>query len=281
MSKIEIDISKIPQTTLDSVQAGLGNFFAPLAIVVKVEGKSQLHPIGSGTFVTIGDRSFIVTVAHVWDEIEKAGTLVLALSGKPGAYSVDCQRVNPHLMRGEKYGEWGPDMALLELSTKDVAEISAQKSFLNLLKQKEEIGAHELETEKRLWTIFGNIDELHGVQRHVDEKGKNIGVTTEMRALALIGFVEMQHDRDAFDFFDIGVNLAVPDVPRKYGGVSGAGLWQLDFTVTASAEIKWTGKRRFCGVAFWESAVQNERRLLRCHGPKSLYETAWKEWGLT
>ena len=65
-------------------------------------------------------------------------------------------------------------------------------------------------------------------------------------------------------------------VPSSFGGVSGGGLWEVGLSMEKSRAISWDGRRRFRGVVFWQSAISDGRRVIRCHGPQSIFEKVWE-----
>jgi hypothetical protein len=97
---------------------------------------------------------------------------------------------------------------------------------------------------------------------------------------AFFSGIHKTHQRNGYDYLDAGAKLELPGVPSSFGGLSGAGLWQVSLSMTRSGKISWDEKLHFRGVAFWQSPVNEGRRVIRCHGPRSIYETAWKLWTL-
>jgi hypothetical protein len=75
--------------------------------------------------------------------------------------------------------------------------------------------------------------------------------------------------RGEYDYFDVGVDTSDPGMPKTFGGVSGGGLWKVRAYCSCSAgRIDWV--RSLEGVAFYELDADNDRRIIRCHGLKSV-----------
>jgi len=105
-------------------------------------------------------------------------------------------------------------------------------------------------------------------------------VQIQMASRAFFTCITDGHDRDGYDYLDVGAKLDLPGTPSTFGGVSGGGLWEIGL-VMKSGTISWDGKRYFRGVAFWESPLTDgRRRVIRCHGPRSIFEVAWQSWQL-
>jgi hypothetical protein len=130
--------------------------------------------------------------------------------------------------------------------------------------------------EKGLWAVTGMVGEFTEVQPNPEART----VTCHIYGEAFISAVQRTHEHNGYDYFDLGANLQLPGVPSSFVGVSGGGLWQINLSMAKSGTISWDGKRYFRGVAFWESEKTDGYRMIRCHGPKSIFEKAWDSWAL-
>ena len=175
-----------------------------------------------------------------------------------------------------KISEWGPDIALLKLTPSDVATIKAHKSFLNLAQQKGALAEYSPVIEKGLWAVTGMVGKFTEVQPNPEQRT----VTCHIQGEAFISAVQQIHEHNGYDYFDLGAKLDIPGTPSSFIGVSGGGLWQIRLSKAKSGEISWDGKRFFRGVAFWESKESDDHLIIRCHGPKSIFEKAWDSWAL-
>lgn len=114
----------------------------------------------------------------------------------------------------------------------------------------------------------------------VYQKPEAKAVECHIHGEAAVSVVVQTHERDGYDYFDLVANLEIPGAPTSFAGMSGGGLWQIRLSKAESGEMFWDGKRYFRGVAFWESKQPDGRAIIRCHGPKSIFEKAWNSWGL-
>ncbi len=274
---VGIPIRNIPQRVLDEVVLGLQHFLVPLFFLRPQNSEPQVRFIGSGTLVEIQGTHHILTAAHVWHETEGAEEIGLVLTASRSRFMMPRDAISVKQLWDHKHPEWGPDLALLQLARPIVSTIAAQKSFLNLAQQRATLAAHPPATEKGLWAVTGLVGEFSKVQRHPEEG--TIIATAPVRAF--FSAVQETHQRGGYDYLDLGAKLGLSDVPSSFGGVSGGGLWEVGLSMSKSGTISWDERRHFRGVAFWQSRPSVGRRVIRCHGPRSIFERAWESWGLT
>ena len=272
-----IRIEDIPQGVLDDVISSLKNYLVALYVLLPEKPQPRLRLIGSGTLVKIEGTYYILTAAHVWHETRGEEKIGLVLTDHQSSFMM-MPRVYicaKELWDG-KVSEWGPDVALLKLATPFVSTIAARKSFLDLAQQKEAVASCPPATENTLWALTGMVGEFSNIQTHPEARAIEVSV----HGRAFFSFVQQVHQHDGYDFFDLGANLQLPGVPSSFGGVSGGGLWQINLSMAKSGTISWDEERYFRGVAFWESEKTDGHRMIRCHGPKSIFEKAWDSWAL-
>lgn len=272
----DLPIKDIPQKVLDDVIQVLKNYLVALYMVLPQKQQPQPRPIGSGTFVEIEGTHYVLTAAHVWHEARKAEKIGLVLTDYQSSFMVLRDGIAAKELWDGKISEWGPDIALLKLAPSDVATIKAHKSFLNLMQQKGSLAEYSPVIEKGLWSVTGMVGKLTEVQPSPEQRT----VTCHIHGEAFISAVQKTHEHNGYDYFDLGAKLDLPGSPSSFVGVSGGGLWQIRLSKAKSGEILWDGKRFFRGVAFWESEAINGYRMIRCHGPKSIFEKGWDLWEL-
>ena len=276
---VEINITDIHDDVIYSIGERLRHYCIPILTLDENKSPPKLKPSGSGTLARVGDRHYVLTAAHVWDEVKKSEQIYFQITERWAAFSIKRDHVSAQCIpdiKPQKWGEWGPDLALLELPLADVSEIRARKSFLDLQEQRCESQKHPSQIEKTSWAVMGMVGECSSVERRSEEHA----VITNVHMNAYFGGVQKRHDRNSFDYLDVSAKLSLNDVPESFGGISGGGLWQVALTQSGDGDFEWDGARHFRGVAFWQSPAENDRRVIRCHGPTSIYETAWKTWDL-
>lgn len=271
-----IPIKSIPQSLDDEVALELQQFVVSLYVPRSQHSEPPLRFIGSGTLVQVEETYHVLTAAHVWHETRDAEQVGLVISSSPLEFKVHRYVITVKQVWDRENAEWGPDLALLQLPPSVVSTMKVHKSFLNLTLQKAALGARPVRTEAGLWTITGMVEQFSEVHQHPESS--IVEVTAP--AKAFFSMIQQTHDRKGYDYFDCGVMVNLPGVPLSFGGVSGGGLWEVGVSMAKSGKISWDGKRYFRGVAFWQSGVSGGRRIVRCHGPRSIFTKAWELWQL-
>ena len=275
MNSRDVLLEDMPMGVLNQVESGLRHYFVPILALWKHEQVPELKLIGSGTLIDKGGKGYILTAAHVWDAAAGADTLHLLMMA--GRAKVEIRRTDISartIWNREGPEEWGPDLALLEIPPPQLATIKAYKSFLNFEQQVADLSKNPPKIEKGLWAKYGVVGEFSKVI--VDPKERSLNA--ELVARAFFGGVTQTHWKAGFDYYDTRADLWLPGVPGSFGGVSGGSLWQVGLSLSKSGEYSWDEKRHFRGVAFWESPAADEQRIVRCHGPCSIFER-WSEFG--
>ena len=79
-----------------------------------------------------------------------------------------------------------------------------------------------------------------------------------------LGIVSKEYLKDGFDYLEFAVDSGTKhyEGPTSFKGFSGGGLWHIlaDKNPVLS------------GVAFWQSPLDGDKRIVKCHGRKSIYQ---------
>lgn len=272
----EIPLKDIPQSFMDSVKSDLKHFLVPFLGLSESGPVPDLIPLGSGTLIRVNDTHGVLTAAHVCHKFSKFEKIHIVLSDRVATgFSISSEYISVKEIWGGKASEWGPDLAFLELALNDVSIIAASKSFLDLSQQKDALLDAPPNIGKGLWAITGLVGEFSDVEHKLEDRI----VSAHVDCQAFFSTIHDTHERQGHDYFDVGVSKKLDGVPVSFGGVSGGGLWQIQISKNKDGEIYWNGNRYFRGVAFWESEPSKGRQIIRFHGPRSIFETAWTEWG--
>jgi hypothetical protein len=187
-------------------------------------------------------------------------------------YPIPLEVVRARVLQGSQASDSGPDLALLEIPQAFMPRILAHKSALNLSSQRDRFLAKSF-PEDALWAVTGISEALSDVRSLPDQSLFEAIV----RGRAFFGGIDQAHELHGWDYLDVGADISLEGVPNTFGGVSGGGLWQVQLAISETGQLSWNGERRFNGVAFWQSSVQGDRRVIRCHGPKGLFTKAWTQ----
>lgn len=272
MTDRNVDIHDIPIAVLEKVENGLRNYFVPILAFWRRRQPPKLKLLGSGTLIKKDRNAFILTAAHVWNEAQDADIIYLFMMRGRAVVAIPYANISPKVIWDSKNPEeWGPDLAWLEIPPPQLATINAYKSFLDFDHQLGDVSKNPPKTEKSLWAVYGVPGEFSALS--VVENRKELNMSLVVRAF--FGGIVETHTRSQYDYYDTSVDLWLPGVPKSFGGVSGGGLWQVNLSISKSGEFSWDEQRHFRGVAFWQSQATDERRIVRCHGPLSIFERVW------
>ncbi len=105
--------------------------------------------------------------------------------------------------------------------------------------------------------------DLPPEERGTSEKG--------FYTLFVVGMVVGKRESNGFDLFDFEVTYGPDSVsPDSFEGMSGGALWRVYCNKDDNGQTSVAEKKMF-GVAFHQSDISNERRIITCHGPRSVY----------
>ena len=273
---MDLPIEDVPKSVMDEVGCDLQNYLVPILGLRPENAEPRLRLIGSGTLVDVEGTHHILTAAHVWHRSSDAEQIVLPIADYASSFSIRREHISAKELWRDSDNEWGPDLALLTLAAPFVSRIKAHKSFVNLAQQRLSHAVRPSVTAKGFWAISGMVGKFSEVQPSPNAKI----IEANIHARTFFSLMHQIHQRNGYDYLDLGAKLCLPGVPSDFGGASGGGLWEVGLLRTKSGEITWNGRRKFRGVAFWQLADPDGHKVIRCHGPRSIFENAWERWGL-
>lgn len=229
--------------------------------------------VGSGTLVSAKGVHGILTAHHVMLVPEKTGAHEFSLCIRNNAiHRVDVKQSQyHHLVLGDSrrhFDHSGPNLSFLMITDKSLfSTLDSVKSFYPLVPR---CDVHQFPAEKmRLlpWGVSGSPAEF----------SKEIGVykgetLTKFTDFHLAAHFHQLRQKGPFDYFRFQVHSGVHGFPKKYGGVSGGGIWTMTMQRKRNGEIDFPPMLQ--GVVFYQSRPywKQQRRLLVGHGPRSIYE---------
>jgi hypothetical protein len=266
----------IPDSLLDDIGSNLQHSFVPIFGLAGERCAEPLLLIGSGTLVKIDSSYHILTAAHVWDATAPFPTVGLLLTSYASRLLIPREYIAARKLRGSDPEECGPDLALLAVPAPFVSQIRAHKSALDLMQQRYDFLAHPSRPDFGLWAVTGMVEGFSSVRQNLEQRT----IELDVHERAFFGGIDEMHERDGYDYLDVGADVGLEAVPPSFGGVSGGALWWIVLSKNETGQMLWSGEKHLYGVAFWQSPIREGRRVIRCHGPKSVFENAWKEWRL-
>ena len=244
---------------------------------------------GSATYVKCGDRHGVLTAHHVAFQCtppfdfspNSPDKLGFGLAGRPHAFEIEMQHMVPHEIGRPLCDEYGPDLLFIEIprSESRLHTILAKRQFWNV----------SITPDDRIATCYNEINCVWATAGHPYELRKQAAPSRgfsevwEFPGLVGITGVEKMKQREPFDFFDCFANYTGKnDVPRSFQGESGGGLWRIPITKEKESdpvESIIAGTPVLAGVLFYQGPTEANRRLIRAHGPKSVYCVLRNELG--
>jgi hypothetical protein len=244
---------------------------------------------GSGTLVKVGSVHGILTAAHVFreDNLPAGEEVALILSSESPSRA---RRMALRIQRGDTLvfdgkddtGLVGPDLGFLRIFPPLPGSLEALGcTFYNLKKWADDVLLDKAPAKDSVDSVIGIVAER---ARIVAGKGKPTETIFEMHFCGGSSDpTRLVTDYDLIDFQ--ATNDLDPDynLPSDYRGTSGGALWRFYFVMEGEEPTIVTG--RLIGVPFRQSdATADGKRVLTCHGPKSIYsklvaaiETRWPE----
>jgi hypothetical protein len=268
----ELQIADIPDSLKSDIVRRLADYSVGFLRLEDTPHGQDALLFGSGTLVVIGNTFAILTAHHVIQTLPRTGRLGIFLCPTFEPHSLDTQGLTYlEIARGSD-DSVGPDLGAVFLAPSIAGTIAAKKTFYNLELRREHLLHNAPDSRDGIWFVHGFVDE-NTVEQPDTVSGYgfvkffySFGGIGRPKSLVQIG------DHDYFTFpLDPG---APPPVPKRFGGMSGGGVWQVPLARDKSGELAYKTPL-LSGVAFYQHAVTDAGSALRCHGRASLYGIAY------
>ena len=243
----------------DTLIRDVGNSTVALFAVLESNDGDRLQFAGTGTLVIVEGSHYILTAAHVWEEILKSARKI-GITLKENVDHQFLMETNAIVAGGPPkpitWGEWGPDLTFLRIPPRYVGSIYAYRVFYNLTIAKQTtLDVNHFET----WVLLGT----------PKASGQFTDTHADLQIIGLMPEVGKPHAHGEFDYIDLDVDVSSPGIPQDFRGVSGGGLWRvLIYRSPSTGAID--SRSTLEGVAFHQSELNNDHRIIRCHGPESI-----------
>jgi len=232
-------------------------------------GSGAPKVFGSGTLVKCSGVQGILTCAHVYDAVfdQQADVGVCVYPVSRDVFQRKALK-KEHLdgvripTSGKDRDEYGPDLAFIRVPDVDMAAFSYVVTVIDLDLGRKKASAKSKGQAKCFDVVAGAIEALTDEPVIADGKGVYIP-EGRINAGNTIGIDEIA----GYDIVTFEPKLEkAADEPASYGATSGGGFWRL-----CLGEGEEAPTARLLGVAFYETEAPG--RKLKCHGPKSVFET--------
>jgi hypothetical protein len=266
----EIQLSEIPEDHLRSIK--IKEWDASHDFFVSIILDDVL--IGSGTLVDAWGTIGILTAHHVAIELDKDpfAELCSPLGTRPHRFTIPRQCVE-HIPlgrpgRGDEVG--GPDLSLLKLSGAQViSTLRSKKSFYRVAGKSFEV-FRGMGLEKLLWWFLGAPAEISRPMTSTSDEGALMA----KHLVAECDFDDLKDRQDA-DVLSLKVKAGDYPFPKKYGGVSGGGVWVSALSSEGPDALPTTIEATNChlaGVAFYQcdSGADDGWTRILANGPRTI-----------
>jgi hypothetical protein len=267
-----IKVSAIPRTFYESVTRHIINFAIGIVKVLDTEKAEDAILIGSGTLVDLEGIYGILTAQHVIDALPSMGQIGFIISENLHKYTLDAQTLAvSRIGRGKDSGS-GPDLGLIHFPRTAIGSIKAKKSFYSIAGKRDRMINSPPEDDFGVWCICGIPDV------ETKSEGPSKGFDQVKAFLHFCGFggISRSFSTYKFDYFDFEAHYNEPnESPSSFGGVSGGGLWQIIIAQKPDGEFLMK-EALLSGVAFYQTDLIENKRIIKCHGRKSIYEIVYQ-----
>ena len=254
---------------LEKVRAEIADFTVGFVTIRVQDQAEDASSAGSGTLVTVGSIHGILTAAHVLRGLPNTGKVGIARF--PQASLVQKLTIDmsftDKLLLGREASPEGPDLGFLWLPPTDAGTLKATNSFFNLSRRRNLVlsGGHPS------LQYFDGISGVIGEWTNDLPAQRGFEYVISFGALYGVGCVVKKHDANGFDLLDFEVTYdAELKLPQSFGGMSGGALWRVYCSGNPDGQLSVTDKKVF-GVAFYQSGIFKQKRIITCHGPNSVY----------
>lgn len=268
--QVRMRASELSPQIVDVMGRHIWNYSTGLVLVAKdSQGQEYTRLIGADTFVSVSEVSGILTAAHVAKELKEPHLLGLTLNQSSHRYVIPVQHLHINIIdeaEGQDKSK-GPDLAFIEIPQFHLGTIRATKSFFNISLRRDQMLFNPPPQNLGIWAVFGVPDE----QTLIETPAKAFSELKGFNFLAGFGGIVHSDNAGEFDYVDFAVNYDLdPAIPKSFEGVSGGGLWHIVLQ-RFDNEVLEPKEFYFSGLAFFQTARSESSRIIRCHGPSSIY----------
>lgn len=270
MHSERIHISDLQSETIYCACEGIAQFTVGLTRNVLEENTERLRLIGTGTLVTVDGLHCILTAGHVLDQLRDSDRLGLlsSFAGGHRRHAFEVSHLQIHRSARGEDESTGPDLGLVVLPQTDIGFLLSEKSFFNIDKRRARFSDGFIEANYGFWFTLGIVGEsaesLDPIPGFIAGKG--------YWALCGTFGAPLEYESSEYAYLEVQVDYRTGSVelPSDFGGFSGAGVWQVPLRRSPGSPIE-PEEFVLSGVVFYQTAVEDGVRRLRCHGRKTVY----------
>ncbi len=206
---------------------------------------------GSGTFILFKGFYYVVTAAHVIENIWDHEFFGFLVRDKKNIIKLQTKYYESFMLKAYDYTVSGPDLGVIKLNPIDVSKVSAAKSFLDIEKQQDIKSNMVFKKENSLWCTTG----------FPVEKVKRLKEGT--RVFGQLTLLDLEGDYILSGYHFLKFNMKgskCSDGLKSYEGMSGGSVWQI--IIGGSSDNLVVVLNIFSGVIFYQLDEDLEHRPL-------------------
>jgi hypothetical protein len=274
ITKSRATFGSIPRGVYEKAVAEVERF----ATLLVLEGKLA----GSGTLVKCDNIYGILTAHHVVHNPKDrdrrfnfVGTQKLALLVEKRAHWFEIDLCACHCVDiGAPTGEdTGPDLSFIILPEARLGTLKAKKDFYNISAKTDEKLKKSLSDDGIF--IFAGCPACNGEESISPQGVQNLFLPLMGACTSL----EKRYEDGSFDFLELNVSYKQPsEAVESFAGVSGGGAWRIPLRKRLEDPIENVDFNEIIlsGVAFYQTEIEGDRRRIRCHGGRSIFQRTIK-----
>ena len=260
---------------VDAAAAHTANYTVGFVVESGEDANTNANLAGSGTLVQYLDIYGILTADHCIKNFSDRDRL--------GLITMHGMKLHRFILKNDTYelrsiAPWSddrkePDLGFVRLSSKDVSTIKATKSFFNLKLAEERIIINPPPPSECFWGVAGVIDEWTSDEPYA----KGSGHVKVFGGMCGVGVLGRRYEVEDYDFVEFEIEYGEGyEGPEDYKGISGGGLWRFGVETTTNGK-KVLGRCTLRGVAFYQSDLEKNKRVITCHAEQSIYGKVLEE----
>jgi hypothetical protein len=215
----------------------------------------------------------VLTAKHVADCLKYSEKIGLVFSSNLHGCEIEKNYIQIINVQGSSLESKDLDLSIIIIPDNFLGTIRAHKSFFNISLHRNTILQSSVVTNDGIWALCG----LPGEYETTEEPQQGFDVVYVYTfSCIFMNKIENEYRCDEYDLLTARISYDNADrtvVPDSFGGVSGGGLWKFElYRVDGRSEVR---NNMLLGVAFYQTALNDNTRYIRFYGWNSIYKTAY------
>jgi hypothetical protein len=265
---------QLPKYVLDEAMEVVKPYSVSLIYLNKRHGSEQATPIGSGTWVKIDGKTYILTAGHVinnkaYDEADAIGLCYFEYHKGEQRHTIDKRAFSVYSVWNKSEHEKGPDLGLIKIPPNVESWLNAKTILFWNIDKNIDRAEYNANDDIGATATFGFINEFSSLNK-INEN--NYRFTIYHMLFLGNSKINMICEQDGYDYFtdDVKYN-SDSKLPQSFGGASGGGIWRIPFFRDEASKLIKCGNPFLLGLAFYQTLPSGGSCKIVYHGWKSIY----------